>query len=77
MENVTYWGKGIKFSTYKNGLTPFIGKNGNWWIDKEDTGYKAQGEDGVSFGGVIEYYCATLATDLTSGVPTEPNSDGF
>jgi hypothetical protein len=31
-----------------NGLTPHIGENGNWWIGEEDTGVKAQGEDGVS-----------------------------
>jgi hypothetical protein len=26
-----------------NGLTPFIGENGNWWIGDEDTGVKAEG----------------------------------
>lgn len=30
----------------EDGLTPFIGENGNWWIGEEDTGVKAQGEDG-------------------------------
>lgn len=30
----------------ENGLTPFIGENGNWWIGEEDTGVKANGVDG-------------------------------
>lgn len=28
----------------KDGLTPYIGENGNWWIGDEDTGVKATGE---------------------------------
>ncbi|MEF9922994.1 MAG: hypothetical protein RR854_00270 [Muribaculaceae bacterium] len=32
----------------KDGLTPFIGKNGNWWIGIKDTGVKATGENGVT-----------------------------
>ncbi len=30
----------------KNGLTPFIGENGNWWIGENDTGNPSQGADG-------------------------------
>ena len=30
----------------KNGSTPEIGSNGNWWIGGEDTGVPAKGEDG-------------------------------
>ena len=30
-----------------DGLTPFIGDNGNWWIGTTDTGVKAQGEPGT------------------------------
>ncbi len=29
-----------------DGLTPFIGTNGNWWIGDTDTGVKAEGEQG-------------------------------
>lgn len=29
-----------------NGLTPYIGNNGNWWIGKEDTGVQAEGQNG-------------------------------
>lgn len=34
----------------KDGLTPHIGENGNWWIGEEDTGVKAQGsgENGIT-----------------------------
>ena len=30
----------------QNGVTPNIGENGNWWIDGEDTGIPAKGQDG-------------------------------
>ena len=30
----------------EDGLTPYIGSNGNWWIGNTDTGIKAQGENG-------------------------------
>lgn len=30
----------------KDGLTPYIGENGNWWIGDTDTGVKAAGDDG-------------------------------
>lgn len=30
-----------------NGLSPYIGENGNWWIGKMDTGVKATGADGA------------------------------
>lgn len=36
----------IAQSSGKNGITPHIGANGNWWIDDVDTGVKAQGQDG-------------------------------
>jgi hypothetical protein len=29
-----------------DGLTPFIGTNGNWWIGEEDTGVQAEGQPG-------------------------------
>ena len=31
----------------KDGNTPFIGENGNWWIGEIDTGVKAAGIDGT------------------------------
>lgn len=75
MANVTYWGKGIKFSTYKNGLTPYIGDNGNWWTSEGDTGQKAQGADGVSFSGVEELYYAALAGAADQGKPNWPENN--
>jgi hypothetical protein len=29
-----------------DGLTPYVGENGNWWIGDKDTGVKAEGTDG-------------------------------
>ena len=29
-----------------DGLTPYIGENGNWWIGETETGIKAEGTDG-------------------------------
>lgn len=34
----------------KDGLTPFIGSNGNWWIGQKDTGVKAAAEVSVPAG---------------------------
>lgn len=33
----------------KDGITPHIGANGNWFIGETDTGVKAQGEDGNDY----------------------------
>ncbi len=40
-------GMGQKGEPGKDGLTPFIGDNGNWWIGVLDTGVKAAGQPGV------------------------------
>ena len=37
-----------KTITIKDGATPMIGENGNWWINGEDTGIKAIGVDGAT-----------------------------
>jgi hypothetical protein len=64
-----------RFSSYLNGETPYV-KNGNWWIGDTDTGVAAQAVDGVSFSGIVEYYFATLATDVdASGTPKAPKWD--
>ena len=39
-------GVGQKGEPGKDGLTPFIGNNGNWWIGGLDTGVKAAGPQG-------------------------------
>lgn len=38
--------KGEKGDPGKDGLTPYIGENGNWWIGDEDTGIPATGPQG-------------------------------
>ena len=38
---------GSKGSPGKDGDTPYIGSNGNWWIGTTDTGVKAQGNAGT------------------------------
>ena len=43
----------------KDGITPVIGANGNWFIGETDTGVKAAGKDGVG----IDKIKAELATD--------------
>ncbi|QIO09257.1 BapA/Bap/LapF family prefix-like domain-containing protein [Acinetobacter lanii] len=40
--------KGDQGEAGQDGLTPYIGANGNWFIGKKDTGIQAQGEQGQS-----------------------------
>ncbi len=40
------WLASIKGEDGADGLTPYIGGNGNWWIGETDTGVKAAGSDG-------------------------------
>ncbi|MBO7293557.1 MAG: hypothetical protein J6V07_06460, partial [Clostridia bacterium] len=40
--------KGDKGDAGANGLTPFIGENGNWWIGTTDTGVAAAGQNGTN-----------------------------
>ena len=37
---------GEKGEDGKDGQTPYVGENGNWWIGEDDTRVKAAGEDG-------------------------------
>lgn len=37
------WSQGAPYGT---SAIPYVGKNGNWWVNQEDTGVKAQGEVG-------------------------------
>ena len=62
-----------------DGLTPHIGANGNWWIGDEDTGVKAQGDNGkdgesgksayevaveLGFEGTEEEWLESLTADI-------------
>ncbi len=40
----------------KDGLTPHIGANGNWWIGETDLGVKAEGEDGEDLTACAHEY---------------------
>ena len=42
--------KGTKGDKGADGLTPFIGENGNWWIGEKDTGVKAAADAAVPAG---------------------------
>lgn len=56
-------------TTGKEGLTPNIGSNGNWWIGTTDTGIKAQGDAIFAKDGVdntnADYVVLTLADGIT------------
>jgi uncharacterized protein (TIGR02145 family) len=43
---ITFFKAGVKI--IKNGTSPKIGENGNWWIDGVDTGVKARGKDALT-----------------------------
>lgn len=49
-------GVGQKGEPGKDGLTPFIGNNGNWWIGVLDTGVKAAGQPGINGSGFGETF---------------------
>lgn len=52
----------------KDGLTPFIGENGHWWIGDQDTGVPAQGPPGEtgSFDGYISGNMVNVAMNNTT-----------
>lgn len=58
------WLESLKHGT--NGLTPYIGPNGNWWVGTKDTGVDASGDDHTH-----------EAEDITSGIlPVERGGTG-
>lgn len=50
----------------ENGLTPFIGPNGNWWIGSNDTGVSAGANEEA-----LKQYCAGLIQELARQIPTK------
>ena len=40
--------KGETGAKGESGSTPYVGENGNWWIESLDTGVKATGNDGIN-----------------------------
>ena len=73
-----------------DGKTPYIGNNGNWWIDGQDLGIKAQGEQGVSITNItfvgseenVDTYRITFSNgqtfeySVTNGVNGKAGNDG-
>jgi hypothetical protein len=47
--------KGEQGESGQNGLTPYIGENGNWWIGDEDTGVYAGNQDAIPQTGEFQY----------------------
>jgi len=62
----------------QDGLTPFIGANGNWWIGETDTGVKAEGHDGsdanVTWANVTAVFDTSAQT--TKGIYYAQDHDG-
>lgn len=58
----------------KDGITPHIGENGNWWLGDDDTGIAATGDDGITphIGGNGNWYVGSADT----GVPAT-GADGY
>ena len=56
----------------KDGLTPFIGENGNWWIGEKDTGVKAAADAAIPAGsGNISESAASpalIAVGIVAGI---------
>ena len=46
------------------GYTPYIGANGNWWINGEDTGVKAEGEDGSTGADAVSRWIDLSASQV-------------
>ena len=52
----------------KDGLTPYIGENGNWWIGNVDTGVCAEGSDGAKGDKGDKGEQGTAGTDGKDGL---------
>lgn len=72
----------------KDGLTPHIGENGNWWIGDTDTGVKAGGSDGAMhpLGIIINFpegntsyveYDGSIPESITIPIGFEIRNVGF
>lgn len=58
----------------KDGLTPYIGVNGHWWIGTQDTGVHAEGKDGVNgltpyIGENGDWWIGEADTGVIAGTP--------
>ena len=64
---------GIQGLKGSDGLTPFIGENGNWWIGENDTGVCATGRDGRDG---IDGKDGAAGTPGENGAPGNNGNDG-
>lgn len=70
--------RGLQGIPGKDGITPHIGANGNWYLGETDTGVKAQGEDGEDYVLTEDdkRHIATLAAALVD-VPEGSAGGGY
>lgn len=71
----------------EDGLTPYIGTNGNWFIGNVDTGVPAKGQDGAGVGiakiekivsvGLVDTYKITLDDERTYTFTVTNGKDGY
>lgn len=67
--------QGIPGEPGANGLTPYIGANGNWFIGTEDTGVSAQDTSIPKFIGTLEN--PVDFSDLCEGIEDKDDYTGF
>ena len=64
----------------KDGETPYIGQNGNWWAGEIDTGVKAAGKDGYTPQKGVDYFDGKAGEDgytPVKGVDYFDGDDGY
>lgn len=67
-------GGGGDTSGGKDGITPHIGPNGNWFLGSTDTGVKAQGEDGYTPSRGTDYWTAEDEAWMKGEIQTYVNN---
>jgi len=66
----------------KDGITPEIGANGNWWIDTSDTGVQTQGAEGETpqfrmNGNMLQYRFQTKAPAVWTDLFELPDKSSY
>ena len=71
--------KGPSGSPGRNGQTPYIGPDGNWWVGIQSTGVRAQGRDGANGtpGTAILIQGKLSSIDLLPDASTAPRNYGY
>lgn len=60
--------KGVDYFDGRDGVTPHLGTNGNWWIEKTDTGVRAKGDKGDPYT-LTEADKAEMVAEVISALP--------